>query len=64
MEHEIDIVVQVTIDGLRHTFDLDSDGLAGRGSNQSDPTGLADGIAEAMQRAVWNADGDLIAGQS
>lgn len=58
MEPEVSVEVSVFVDGSRFRYDLDSDGLAARGSNPS-PSMLADEIAETMQRAVWDGEGQL-----
>lgn len=58
MEHEVDIQVTVTIDGLRHVFDVDADGWSSRGTNQTDPSNLSFEIMEAIQRSLFDGDGN------
>lgn len=60
MAHEIRIAAIVWVDGVRHEFSMDSDGIEARGSNVLNTgSATADAVAEEMQRAVWTGDGEL-----
>jgi hypothetical protein len=52
------ITVQITIDGVRREYDLDPLGIGESGLNQSMGDEVSVAIIEAMQAALWDADGE------
>lgn len=59
--HDVEVEVSIRVGDRTYRMYLDPDGISIPGTTQYGPgRDLADAIAEAMHRAVWDGDGTML----